>query len=51
MYDEVGISVIMGVHNPRSHIRFFEAVESILQQSRTDWELLICCLLYTSRCV
>ncbi len=42
MHDEVGISIIMGVHNPRSNKRFFEAVESILYQSRTDWELLIC---------
>lgn len=41
MDDSVNISVIMGVHNPRSHKRFFEAVESILRQSRPDWELLI----------
>lgn len=41
MSDSVNISIIMGVHNPRSHRRFFQAVESILLQSRTDWELLL----------
>lgn len=41
MNDSVSISVIMGVYNPASYRRFFEAVESILRQSRTDWELLL----------
>lgn len=41
MNDTVSISVIMGVYNPASHRRFFEAVESILRQSRPDWEMLL----------
>lgn len=41
MSDSVSISVIMGVYNPASHRRLFEAIESILQQTYTDWELLL----------
>ena len=41
MNESINISIIMGVYNPSSHRRFFAAVESILRQSRTDWELLL----------
>lgn len=42
MKNSVLVSVIMGVYNPRNPVRFLRAVHSIIGQSLTDWELLLC---------
>ncbi len=42
MKNSVSVSIIMGVYNPRNPVRFLRAVHSIIGQSLTDWELLLC---------
>lgn len=42
MKKAVKISIVMGVYNPADEKRFFEAVESIIRQSFSEWELIIC---------
>lgn len=42
MKNSVSVSIIMGVYNPRNPVRFLRAVHSIIEQSLTDWELLLC---------
>ena len=41
MEGEVKVSVIMGVYRPNRPERFFQAVQSIIQQSLPEWELLL----------
>lgn len=41
MNKSVSVSIVMGVYNPRSPKRFFQALESIQRQSFSDWELLV----------
>ena len=36
------VSVIMGVYNCKSEKMLRESVESIVKQSYTDWEFIIC---------
>ncbi|MFV0364660.1 MAG: glycosyltransferase [Suipraeoptans sp.] len=39
---EIKVSVVMGVYNPRNTKQLFQAIDSIINQSFTDWEMIIC---------
>lgn len=41
MKTNVKISVVMGVFNPQDSGRFFRAVDSVIQQSFSEWELIL----------
>ena len=39
---DMKVSVIMGVYNPDSKEQLLQAIDSIIKQTLTDWELIIC---------
>ena len=41
MKNNIKISVIMGVYNPASQERLFRSVQSVIDQSFAEWELLL----------
>ena len=42
MEEKVKISVIMGVYNPVEQKQLQAAVRSMIRQTMTDWELILC---------
>ena len=39
--EQIEISVIMGVYNPKNKVQFQQAVRSIINQTFQQWEMLI----------